>query len=49
MASGVSAPKSKAMLLEMAQDWLKLADQAESLRHRPYAPHLLPDRIKQSA
>ncbi len=28
MANGVSTPKSKAMLLEMAEAWLKLADQA---------------------
>jgi hypothetical protein len=43
-ANGVSAPKAKAMLIEMAETWLKLAHQAEALRQRPYAHHLTLDR-----
>ncbi len=48
-ANAVSAPKAKAMFLEMAQTWLKLAEQAEAFRNRPYARHLMLDGLKQSA
>ena len=48
-ANSVSSLTVKAMFLEMAQTWLKLAEQADAFRNRPYARHLMLDGLKQSA
>jgi len=48
-ANSVSSLTVKAMFLEMAQTWLKLAEQADAFRNRPYARHLTLDSLKRSA
>jgi hypothetical protein len=40
LANKGSNPRHRALMLDMSQAWMKLADQADSLRHRPYAHHL---------
>ncbi len=37
LANTTSDPRSKAMLIDMALAWRRLADQAESFRSRSYA------------
>jgi hypothetical protein len=39
-ANTTSDPRSKAMFIDMAVAWRRLADHVESIRHRPYAHHL---------
>ena len=47
MANNSSDPETQAMLVDMAQAWLKLADQAISLRHKNYGHlTLVSDRTK---
>jgi hypothetical protein len=40
LANKGSDPHHNALMLHMAQTWMELATQADSLRHSPYAHHL---------
>jgi hypothetical protein len=50
MANRTSEPKTKCILIDMAQAWAKLAQQAESFHSRPYARlRLVSDRSREHA
>jgi hypothetical protein len=40
LANKGSHPYHNALMLDMPETWMKLAAQADSLRHHPYAHHL---------
>ena len=50
-ANTTSDPRSKAVFIDMAVAWRRLAVYVESTRHRPCAHHLalVPEKTKQSA
>jgi hypothetical protein len=47
-ANITSDPRSKAMFIDMAVAWRRLADHVESIRCRPYAKPTEPSKVPES-